>query len=78
MPRVLDWLHQESTEPADPGVQVVAGTGAAPTYAVRLVAVAVRLAAGRSGAVACWVVGPAPGVYLTVLPHRRLPWRQRV
>ncbi len=78
MPRALDWLHQESTEPADLAVRVVAGIGAVPIYAVWLVAVAARLVAGRSEVAACWVVEPAPGVHPMIPLHRRLLWRQRV
>ncbi len=66
MPRVLDWLHQEPTEPADLAVRVAASIGVAPTYAVRLVAMVARLVVA-----ACRVAGPVPEVRLTVLHHHR-------
>ncbi len=66
MPRVLDWLHQEPMELVDRAVRVVAGIGAVPTYAVRLVAMAVR-----SAVAACRVAGSIPVVRPTVPPHRR-------
>ncbi len=78
MPRALDWLHQESMEPADLAVWVVVGIGAPPIYAVRLAAVAARLVAGRSEVAACWVAEPAPGVHPMIPLHCRLLRQQRV
>ncbi len=71
MPRVLDWLHQEPTEPADLVVRVAAGIGAAPTYAVRLVAMAVRSVVARLVVAACRVAGPVPEARPTVPHHHR-------
>ncbi len=71
MPMVLDWLHQEPTGPADLAVRVAADIGAAPIYAVRLVAVAVRSVAARWVVAACRVAGSVPEVRLTVLHHHR-------
>ncbi len=60
---VLDWLHQEPTGPADLVVRVAADIGAAPIYAVQLVAVAVRWVVA-----ACRVAGSVSEVHSTV-PH---------
>ncbi len=53
MPRVLGWLHQESMEPEDLAVLVVADIGVVPISVAQLVAVVVRLVAGRSVVAAC-------------------------
>ncbi len=57
-------------EPADLAARVVAGTGAAPTLVVRVVAV-------RLVVVACQAVERVPEVHLTVPHHRRLLRQQR-
>ncbi len=77
MPRVLGLLRQEPMELEGLVALVAAGIGAVPTCAVWAVVVAVRLAAGRSVAAACWVVEWVPGVHQTVLHRRRRSRRQR-